>query len=788
MKRVFVLLSALMGAVPLAHALTEVVDGIEWTFTIVEGKAYVGGDGFTLAIPQETAGALTIPDRLGDTPVVGIGDEAFYGCDKITSVRFPETLETIGTRAFASCRSLQGDIYLPEGVSSIGSFAFSECATIEARTKASLVFPASIRDIGSDVIANSGIKSAIWFGTRNTFENLNYYTPFANIDGLSLYSPQDNELDTALDNVAHFYQSQDPSWRSKVSAVSLDTFWTASGDGVRYEERADNGDSWVTMSSGWLIDGKFYMYYRRVDGSDLVIPSSVTLSVYDDNLHSYVDKAFPVIAYVDSGFDDNVETIWVEEGCRTITTPLSTYRQSHSDIRKLHLPASLITPMEIDLSRDCRILEEVDVAPGSKIYYSENNILYSADKTSIVCVAKKGVKGDIVLPDELQNLPSYCFQDCVGLTSIVIPDSVTYIGVCIFSGCTGLTSVTLPKHMQTIPSDMFRNCSSLTSIVLPEGVTTISPYAFEGCENLEYVELPETLVEIGTNAFTNRNCRYVFKGAVPKGIETVPIGWSERIDYPEEHAEAWDNVLKLSRLEVGVVSKPNVRANASMLSPKQMAVSYTVISGLKTAKVRAVAFKDGVRSFANIVPVRTGEGVPMGESVATNEEHSFVWDVASDWSTDLDKVAVEILVQEGTLLPQELITIPATETHQAMTITRNVLAENCLFDALVWCFAEGDVQLTVSDGVVSVDGMEIAREGKLPNAYYWSGQGTDSNWHKKATALLNYLYGKMGYKVLAGEDLEYAEKATRLDFADEGEDYHTSQALRQVSVKIEEGE
>ena len=193
-----------------------------------------------------------------------------------------------------------------------------------------------------------------------------------------------------------------------------------------------------------------------------------------------------------------------------------------------------------------------------------------------------------------------------------------------------------------------------------------------------------------------------------------------------------------------------------------------------------------MRSFANIVPVRTGEGVPRGESVSTNEEHTFVWDVASDWATDLDKVAVEILVQEGTLLPQELITIPATKTHKAMTITRNALAEPWLFDALVWCFAEGDQRLSVNDGVVTVDGTEIARGNNLPATSGWltGVSGDDRYWYVKATALLNYLYSKMGYKVLAGEDLEYAEYTTRLNFADGVNS--NSPALRQVSVKIEE--
>ncbi len=191
-----------------------------------------------------------------------------------------------------------------------------------------------------------------------------------------------------------------------------------------------------------------------------------------------------------------------------------------------------------------------------------------------------------------------------------------------------------------------------------------------------------------------------------------------------------------------------------------MKVTYTIKGNLPTVKVRAVAWKDGVRSFANIIPVRTGEGIPSGERVTTNEEHSFVWDVASDWASDLDKVTVEILVQEGALLPQDFVTIPATETRKAMIITRNVLLESWLFDALVWCYAEGDSQLQVKNGRAYVNGTQVANAASVsPDA-------------------LNYLYGKMGYKVLAGEDLKYAEAATRLDFSDNG--------LNQVSVKIEE--
>ena len=364
--------------------------------------------------------------------------------------------------------------------------------------------------------------------------------------------------------------------------------------------------------------------------------------------------------------------------------------------------------------------------------------------------------------------------------------------------------IVIPETLGGVPVTQignyaFWNCSSLESVVIPEGVTEIGRYAFWNCSSLESVVIPEGVTEIGEEAFWNCSAltEVEFRGGVPKGFAGSGLSGlsGAPISFPQEYGAEWEVAVsgnnRLTMLEMLVPRQVQVEARAETPTPKTIKVTYTVRSELPSVKVRAVAWKDGKRSFANIVPVRTGEGVPHGESVSTNEEHTFVWDVASDWATDLDKVAVEILVQEGTLLPQERITIPATKTHKAMTITRNALTEPWLFDALVWCYAEGDSRLVVSDGRVSVAWTEIARGGKLPDDHYWlldiGVSSVDYNWNTKATALLNYLYGKMGYKVLAGEDLEYAEAATRLDFAD-AVDYYSSQALRQVSVKIEEGE
>lgn len=58
---------------------------------------------------------------------------AFLGCKNLESVAIPNSVKTIGTKAFSSCTSLLA-VVIPDSVTTIGSSAFQGCSSMESIT------------------------------------------------------------------------------------------------------------------------------------------------------------------------------------------------------------------------------------------------------------------------------------------------------------------------------------------------------------------------------------------------------------------------------------------------------------------------------------------------------------------------------------------------------------------------------------------------------------------------------------------------------------------------------
>ena len=91
------------------------------------------------------------------------------------------------------------------------------------------------------------------------------------------------------------------------------------------------------------------------------------------------------------------------------------------------------------------------------------------------------------------------FYSCNALNHITLPSDLKAIDQYAFAYCHNLHSVDFPPMLESIGSYAFQNCA-LDSISLP-GLTSIDEYAFQNCSNLKEVKVPSTLVSVGDKAF-----------------------------------------------------------------------------------------------------------------------------------------------------------------------------------------------------------------------------------------------------------------------------------------------
>ena len=108
------------------EVFTETVNGLEWTYRVVNGEAVLGGNNNAHAIDTSTFGIVDIPSMLGNYSVRNIGKAAFRDCSAITLVTIPSGVINIENESFRGCPGLM-EIYIPESVTNVGSGCFFWC-------------------------------------------------------------------------------------------------------------------------------------------------------------------------------------------------------------------------------------------------------------------------------------------------------------------------------------------------------------------------------------------------------------------------------------------------------------------------------------------------------------------------------------------------------------------------------------------------------------------------------------------------------------------------------------
>ena len=153
----------------------------------------------------------------------------------------------------------------------------------------------------------------------------------------------------------------------------------------------------------------------------------------------------------------------------------------------------------------CSKLKEILVEDGSLYYYSDNGVLYNAEKTVLISypINREGTSYT-VLPT-VKTIARGAFAKNTKIEEVTLPAGLIEIEVMAFSECSALTSINVPNTVQLIGDNAFSNCTGLTNLVFEMGGTgkmVVGKYAFQYVAATDVV-LPATMTIVGDYAFIN---------------------------------------------------------------------------------------------------------------------------------------------------------------------------------------------------------------------------------------------------------------------------------------------
>ena len=249
--------------------------------------------------------------------------------------------------------------------------------------------------------------------------------------------------------------------------------YNACGDNLTWEFNEQTG----TL----LIKGNGDMWDFLVfdESYDPVSPDPITpwtdftgkiRSIYfDGNITSIGDGAFSWCTYITN-----------------ITIPSSVISIGESAFNACCYVSSVVIPENIEIIGDnvfarCYALQSIEVEKDNKNYISKDGVLFSKDKTTLICFPTLKSGSEYEIPSGVISIGSYAF---IGAYP---------------------SNVKIPGSVRTISCGAFYACDEFTNIIISDGVTSIQNYAFKNCDNLRIIEIPDSITTIANNAFENCN-------------------------------------------------------------------------------------------------------------------------------------------------------------------------------------------------------------------------------------------------------------------------------------------
>ena len=490
-----------------------------------------------------------------DGSVTAIGDNAFSGCNGLSSIVIPDCITSIGECPFVFCNSNLTVIFPMDSASyihDVQSNYYNNCF-IDTTTKKLIaicensVIPTngSVTSIGERALSyvpelpSINIPSAVTQIDAGAFSGSSFEKVFFLSSDVAIDDGADIPASTVIygdagSTAESYAQAHGNTFAKGLYSGSVNTIeWRIYDDRVMLLSGTGSTGNYNNSKRPWAeYEDSF---------SDVVVGEGIT-KLGDRTFYAYkkVLKSITLpntLEYIGASvFSDCTALTEIKLPNNSLRSLGNSAFGGCTGIKHFHIP-STVWSMHNSFS-GCTGIETITVDWMSTYYRAEDGILYNLDKSEILFVySLDGTT--LTIPKTARNIQSSALDLCTELErfeceegstyytaadgvlyantsqgkmlamapkklagKLVVPDDVTIVRQNAFNSCTLLTEVQLPVSLTKIDGATFRFCSSLAKINIPESVTYIGQRAFEGCSSLpEVLTIPKSVKYIGEYAF-----------------------------------------------------------------------------------------------------------------------------------------------------------------------------------------------------------------------------------------------------------------------------------------------
>ncbi len=489
--------------VDLPRTLTEIGTSVFWDCPDIEVIRVASGNTIYDSRNNCNAVIVTATNKLiiGSNKTViprtvkFIGESAFRGRAKLTSLGLHDAVEEIQSFAYAGCTALKS-AFIPAGVRYVGRGVFIHCENLkyinvdEKNERYDSRFDCDAIIETQPAILKAGCSSTIIPG--NILTIYEYAFEGINIQSIDIPASVTTIHERAIYNCA------------LLGSITVDEKNSV------YDSR-DNCNAIIKTKTNELIVGCYntvipngvksianYAFEEVGHLGDVIIPPSVT-SIGDYAFKgSFLTGVYLPPSITSIGKYAFARNSGIKEIVACMTTPPTIAETSFTDENtKLIVPPDTKAKYQAaEYWKNFKTIEE-----GTRGGQCGPNVFWT--------MLNGGV--NITGTGVMYNFATYSMAEGKWgtATNVVIGEGITKVGNFNFYNCRNIKTVSFPSTLTAIERGAFQHCSSLENIWIPKSVTSISPSSFTGCYSakLIYVETDNAVYD------SRNNCNAIIKTA-----------------------------------------------------------------------------------------------------------------------------------------------------------------------------------------------------------------------------------------------------------------------------------